>query len=256
MSSMGAKIMGVMASSWTCAVGISDAHLSAPLCPRRVQRGRWQLGQPLPPVGPVQLGGEEAVGLDDLSVPPNFNRIAVLPELQLSANPILGGGAYLPAPSGLWWEGSACPLPTPTWEDLGPGPAARLLFEMSPVGGTLAWFRCSGLKVDGFVRGRSLFPSVQVLVFVRGNLPRENPSVAPHRPEKAVPAPEGPQGLLGPGPGRALSPSLLQTHRVGCTSLCRQLGASGLLLLLPGTRALSPHGSLNVTSSRRPPLPE
>lgn len=114
------------------------------------------------------------MGLDDLSVPPNFNRIAVLPELQLSANPILGGGAYLPAPSGLWWEGSARPLPTPTWENLGPGPAARLLFEMSPVGGTLAWFRCSGLKVDGFVRGRSLFPSVQVLVFVRGNLPREN----------------------------------------------------------------------------------
>lgn len=45
-SSMGAKITGMLASSWTHAVGSSDAHLSAPLCPRRTRHGRWERGQP------------------------------------------------------------------------------------------------------------------------------------------------------------------------------------------------------------------
>lgn len=51
-----------------------------------------------------------------------------------------------------------------------PGPAARLLFEMSPVGGTLAWFRCSGLNAYWFERANVLFPSVKVLFFTQGNL--------------------------------------------------------------------------------------
>lgn len=181
------------------------------------------------------------------------------------ASPILGGGAtlsLLPL-AGPWWQGSECPLPTPAQENLVPGPAARLLFEMSPVGGTLAWLRCSGLKGDGLYVKACCFPLIRFCFSFEETsvpraglahvLPQGNPPMAPHCPTKAVPAPAWPQGLLGPGPGQAPSPSLLQTHRVGCTNLSLPSRASRLLLLLREALALSPQGSLHATSSRKPP---
>lgn len=117
---------------------------------------------------------------------------------------ILGGGAtlsLLPL-AGPWWQGSECPLPTPAQENLVPGPAARLLFEMSPVGGTLAWLRCSGLKGDGLY----VLPSVKVLLFIRGNLSAESwtrPCSSPGEPSHGSSLPyEG-----SPGSGVAPRPS-------------------------------------------------
>lgn len=131
---------------------------------------------------------------------PNFNKIAALPELQLSAewfwgvggaNPIPGGGADLSLLPLAGRGGRAQRAPPhrrpPAREKLVPGPAARLLFEVSPIGGTLAWFRCSGLKVDGFVRESLLFPSVKVLFFIRGNLSAESWTRPCSSPGKTLP---------------------------------------------------------------------
>lgn len=69
------------------ATGISDAHPLAPLCPRHMHGGRSSLA-PAAAASRAQflLCSEEAVGLDELSAPPDFNTvIAAFIELRLSA---------------------------------------------------------------------------------------------------------------------------------------------------------------------------
>ena len=97
------------------------------------------------------------MGLKGLSAPSSFNTlIAALIELQLSADWCLGrgrGGSHPGRRNHL----SLLPLAGPGMaglrvhpgpqEDQVPGPAARLPFEMSPVGGTLVSFRSPGLCV-------------------------------------------------------------------------------------------------------------
>lgn len=114
------------------------------------------------------------MGLDDCSAPPSFDTlIAAFIELQLSVEWCLGcgrggplsGRRSQPEPAASSWPGdgraqSATPPHTPQ-ENPVPGPAARLPFEMSPVGGTLAWFRCSGLSIYWFVSENVLVPSLR-----------------------------------------------------------------------------------------------
>lgn len=165
---------------WTRAMGIWETCLLGPLCQRHMHRGpssaatptsSGNLDQPLPPLGPSFTCAVRRLWAWMIAqLLPTSTLIAAFIELQLSVEWCLGcgrGGPHSgrrgqPEPAASSWPGEGraqSATHPPPQQNLVPGAGARLRFEMSPVGGTLAWFRCSGLKIYWFVRENVLVPS-------------------------------------------------------------------------------------------------